>query len=399
MIIQPDYKQIDVLIDDLINFKIASYHKLRNFVYYDKDRFKNVSALSAFISRGILREKTLLRKVLSSENKNEKFVQEIFWRVYWQGWLESHTGIWKDYKKSIKYIENNKLNNFLNYQDAVNAKTPIKPFNEWVKILKKYGYLHNHERMWFASIWIHYLQIPWELGQKFFYENLIDGDVASNLLSWRWVAGLQTFGKKYIATEENINKYTNNRYLGFKLPEIKNISLKIEDKILNNIIGASIQNTYKNSCFLIMENNLNIDLFNKVKNDIDVLVLIKFKLKDIEKSKNVLEFQNSLCNAFLKNKFLNNKKKEKIEFYEFELPKDSNKVISLLKTKGIKNILYDYIRVGYEKDIFDTFLADLKKDTLIHNILDDFYNEAWQHCRKGFFKFKDQIPKLSKKFC
>ena len=63
----------------------------------------------------------------------------------------------------------------------------------------------------------------------------IDGDVASNLLSWRWVAGLQTFGKKYIATEENINKYTNNRYLGFKLPEIKNISLKIEDKIL--IIG------------------------------------------------------------------------------------------------------------------------------------------------------------------
>ena len=70
--------------------------------------------------------------------------------------------------------------------------------------------------MWFASIWIHYLQIPWELGQKFFYENLLDGDVASNLLSWRWVAGLQTLGKKYIATEENINKYTNNRYLGFK---------------------------------------------------------------------------------------------------------------------------------------------------------------------------------------
>ena len=148
-----------------------------------------------------------------------------------------------------------------------------------------------------------------------------------------------------------------------------------------------------------MENNLNIDLFNKVKNDIDIIVLIKFKLKDIEKSKNVLKFQNSLCNEFLNNTFLNNKDKDKIEYYEFELPKDSDKVISLMKTKGIKNILHDYIRVGYEKDIFDTFLADLEKDTLIHNILDDFYNEAWQHCRKGFFKFKDQIPKLSKKFC
>ena len=61
---------------------------------------------------------------------------------------------------------------------------------------------------------------------KVFYENLFDGDVASNLLSWRWVAGLQTKGKKYIATEENINKYTNNRYLGFKLPKVKKYTIK-----------------------------------------------------------------------------------------------------------------------------------------------------------------------------
>ena len=195
MIIQPDYKQINVLIDDLINFKISNYHKLRNFVYYGVNRYKNVSALSAFISRGVLREKTLLKKVISSANKNEKFIQEIFWRIYWQGWLESHKNIWKDYKQNIKHIENNKISSLINYQDAINGNTSIKPFNEWVKILKEYGYLHNHERMWFASIWIHYLQIPWELGQKFFYENLLDGDVASNLLSWRWVAGLQTLGK------------------------------------------------------------------------------------------------------------------------------------------------------------------------------------------------------------
>ena len=168
MIIQPDYKQINVLIDDLINFKISNYHKLRNFVYYGVNRYKNVSALSAFISRGVLREKTLLKKVISSANKNEKFIQEIFWRIYWQGWLESHKKIWKDYKQNIKHIENNKLSSLINYQDAINGNTSIKPFNEWVKILKEYGYLHNHERMWFASIWIHYLQIPWELGQKFF---------------------------------------------------------------------------------------------------------------------------------------------------------------------------------------------------------------------------------------
>ena len=69
MIIQPDYKQINVLIDDLINFKISNYHKLRNFVYYGVNRYKNVSALSAFISRGVLREKTLLKKLLVQQTK------------------------------------------------------------------------------------------------------------------------------------------------------------------------------------------------------------------------------------------------------------------------------------------------------------------------------------------
>jgi deoxyribodipyrimidine photo-lyase len=70
------------------------------------------------------------------------------------------------------------------------------------------GYLHNHARMWFASIWIFTLRLPWELGAAFFYEHLLDGDVASNTLSWRWVAGLQTRGKTYVAKADNIAFYT-----------------------------------------------------------------------------------------------------------------------------------------------------------------------------------------------
>ena len=96
---------------------------------------------------------------------------------------------------------------------------------------------------------------------------MLDGDVASNLLSWRWVAGLQTLGKKYIATEENINKYANNRYyLGFKLPkEVRNILLKNEDRILNSISASKFKEPYKNCAFVIMDNNLTIDLFKKIK--------------------------------------------------------------------------------------------------------------------------------------
>ncbi len=66
------------------------------------------------------------------------------------------------------------------------------------------GYLHNHARMWFASIWIFTLRLPWELGADFFLRHLLDGDPASNTLSWRWVGGMQTMGKTYLARADNI---------------------------------------------------------------------------------------------------------------------------------------------------------------------------------------------------
>ncbi len=392
MNIQPDYAQVEILLDKFINFKITDYDKLRNYVYYEKDRFKNISGLSAFISRGFLREKILLKRVISSGNKNEKFIQEIFWRVYWHGWLESYVNIWEKYKQDISFIKNQKLNNIPNYQDAVNGNTSIKPFDEWVKILKNEGYLHNHERMWFASIWIHYLGVPWQLGCNFFYENLLDGDVASNLLSWRWVAGLQTFGKKYIATELNINKYTYNRYLGFKLPKVKDITIKNEDKIINSITASKLEKKYENCALLIMENDLNLDLFNKLKFKIEFFILIKFNLSLVKKSENVVQFQKNLFKEFIKKKI-----DKKIKYYVFELPNENSEIFSFIKKNNIKNILYNYTRVGYEKDIFDKLLFKLKDDILIHNILDDFYYDSWQFCKKGFFKFKEKIPILLRK--
>jgi deoxyribodipyrimidine photo-lyase len=74
------------------------------------------------------------------------------------------------------------------------------------------GYLHNHARMWFASIWIFTLRLPWELGADFFLRHLLDGDPASNTLSWRWVGGIQTPGKTYLARPDNIARYTDGRF-------------------------------------------------------------------------------------------------------------------------------------------------------------------------------------------
>ena len=200
---------------------------------------------------------------------------------------------------------------------------------------------------------------------------------------------MQTLGKKYIATEENINKYTNNRYLGFKLPKVRNILLKNEDRILNSINASKFKEPYKNCAFVIMDNNLNLDLFKKVKSKINALILLKFNLKPIEKSKTVIKFQKGIYKEFVQKEI-----NEKIKYYEFQLPDENLKFISFLKNNKIKNLLMDYYRIGYEKDCFDDLISKIKDNILVHNILDRFYDQSWEHCQKGFFKFREKIPTL-----
>jgi deoxyribodipyrimidine photo-lyase len=98
------------------------------------------------------------------------------------------------------------------YETAINAKTGIDCFDTWVSELIETGYLHNHARMWFASIWIYTLELPWELGADFFYRHLLDGDPASNTCSWRWICGLHTTGKTYLARASNIEQFTQSRF-------------------------------------------------------------------------------------------------------------------------------------------------------------------------------------------
>ncbi len=390
MQINPTYFQVDELIEDLLAHKVKNYDKDRNYVYF-ADAFKNVSGLSAFISRGLLKEKQLLKKTLKSDIVNEKFIQEIFWRVYWQGWLENFSEIWSNYKIQISQIEKKEFKYNKNYLQALAGNTDIKPFDEWVYILKKDGYLHNHVRMWFASIWIHYLGIPWQLGQKFFYENLLDGDVSSNLLSWRWVAGVQTQGKKYIVTEHNINKFTLNRYKGLKLPNVVNNFIPPEERKKNEIKYSVLEKQYKKCALFIFENNLSSELLEKLRKNINVIVFIKFNITAVEKSNVVLSFQNQLSKEFIK-KNLNIENK----YFEIILPQESIKLINLIKSYKIENIVLEYLRIGYEKDIFMNWVLDLNKDIKINYILDSFYANSWQYCQKGFFKFKEKIPLLTK---
>ena len=145
----------------------------------------------------------------------EKFIQEVLWRGYFKGWLEHRPAVWLRYKQNVvKYVDQLETDAGLarRYETAIGAKTGIECFDAWARELVETGYLHNHARMWFASIWIYTLELPWELGADFFYRHLLDGDPASNTCSWRWICGLHTTGKTYLARAANIQKFTQFRF-------------------------------------------------------------------------------------------------------------------------------------------------------------------------------------------
>jgi deoxyribodipyrimidine photo-lyase len=177
----------------------------------------NVSGLSPYIRHRLINETEVLAAVLQQHGASgaSRFVQEVFWRSYFKGWLEHHPSVWRDYRAKVSgLIDSLGANPGLRkrYESALHATTGIECFDAWVTELTTTGYLQNHARMWFASIWIYTLGLPWQLGADFFYRHLLDADPASNTLSWRWVCGLHTKGKTYLARAANISRYTRGRF-------------------------------------------------------------------------------------------------------------------------------------------------------------------------------------------
>ncbi|MGL5117292.1 MAG: FAD-binding domain-containing protein, partial [Beijerinckiaceae bacterium] len=215
---------------DLIPTRTAGLARLAAFVpsagrhYADKrnsdlgpDDRANVSVLSPYIRHRLLTEEETLVTVLSGQSFNsaEKFVQEVFWRTYFKGHLETRPEIWRRYQANLglQLAAVEKGGGFAQaYRKATEGRTGIDAYDAWVAEVIETGYLHNHARMWFASIWIFTLKLPWELGADFLYRHFIDGDPASNTLSWRWVGGLHTRGKTYLARASNIHDHTGGRF-------------------------------------------------------------------------------------------------------------------------------------------------------------------------------------------
>ena len=193
-----------------------AYASNRNYDLGPLDR-SNISSLSPWIRHRAILEEEVVRETLKRHSllSAEKFTQEVFWRGYFKGWLEQRPGVWTQYCKDLEQLidELDRTSDLRGrYDDAICGQTGIDCLDTWAQELVDTGYLHNHARMWFASIWIFTLRLPWQLGADFFLRHLLDGDPASNTLSWRWVAGLHTKGKTYLARKNNIEKFTNGRF-------------------------------------------------------------------------------------------------------------------------------------------------------------------------------------------
>lgn len=180
---------------------------------FGPDAPSSVSKLSPYLRYRLLTELEVVTAVLTHHSlaAADRYVQEILWRTYWKGWLEMRPSVWTRFTEEL----DRQLESFSNAHTLAAAEsgtTGIDGFDDYARELVETGYIHNHARMWFASIWIFTLHLPWVLGADFFLRHLLDADAASNTLSWRWVAGLQTVGKSYLATAGNITRYTNGRF-------------------------------------------------------------------------------------------------------------------------------------------------------------------------------------------
>ena len=316
-----------------------------------------VSKLSPYVRRRLVSEAEVVAAVLSENSPQacEKFVQEVLWRTYWKGWLEMRPGIWRR-------------------------------FDDWARELVRTGYLHNHARMWFASIWIFTLRLPWALGADFFLRHLLDADPASNTLSWRWVAGLQTPGKTYLATTDNISRYTQGRFAPRDLAGQAIALVEPPPESPRPLPSAVCGDRYEDAVLLITDEDMSPEtVFPEKGRFACAVVAVDAGLLWGEKAR---EFAMSAgedasrrigaafgCPVALSTAL------------------NSETLISAAESAGARQIVTPYAPVGPVAERLDALSRELAGGGIKLKRVRRAWDETfWPYARKGFFAFKEQLP-------
>lgn len=191
-------KAIHARIDAL---DVTHYATSRNYID------GGVSKLSPYISRGVLSLPFIKDRILGRASPTEahRFIYELCWREYFQRiWFQHGDKIFSDFITTQTSANHSRMIDAL-----TNASTGIDAIDNQLHLLFETGYMHNHVRLYTASIACNIARAHWLEPARWMYYHLLDGDLASNMLSWQWVAG--TFSsKKYYCNQENINRYCNS---------------------------------------------------------------------------------------------------------------------------------------------------------------------------------------------
>jgi len=371
----------------------TSYTRNRNFEL-GAGQHKHVSQLSAYIKRRIITEEDVLKKVLSAHSLNEagKFIDEIFWRTYFKGWLESRPHIWMQYCADVHHLTH-ELQTQSGLCDrwaaACLGETGIDCFDAWAKELAETGYLHNHARMWFASIWVYTLQLPWQLGADFFLRHLLDGDAASNTLSWRWVVGLHSVGKTYLARAENIQRFTNGRFapkgLAQVAPPLNDTTSTMAPKIIDP------PNPYlegRKTGLLLHSDDLNIA---HLTHRSDCIASAAYRPVDagtmLVSSPKLLEFNNAALDAATKRW-----KPNLLNCCDVTTPEG---ILSWALENKLEQVVTPYAAVGNTSQMLEKCKHLLSNHGVqLTQVMREYDIISWPYATKGFFKFREKIPKI-----
>ena len=365
-----------------------SYRNKRNYDFGPSNH-NYVSQLSPFIRRRIISEVEVLKAILNKHSLSsaEKFVQEVFWRTYWKGWLEMRPAVWLDYQNDLSRLENQIMTQAgfrKSWEAACEGKTGIDCFDFWACELQETGYLHNHSRMWFASIWIFTLDLPWQLGADFFLRHLLDGDPASNTLSWRWVAGLQTQGKTYLARRDNILKFTNNRFDPIGLSSSAKALLGKPHPNLSILNLNNKPNSNLRTGLLIHNDDLDLSPVIQGLNIVSTIAVNNLnKISPWSCANSLQTFTNSLIED------VSIRFKDKVNV--IKMNSNVNEIADWYQDNKLEQIVVSYAAIGPDA----TFIKELTKFGLnVVQIAKEYDQKAWPYATHGFFRFKEKIPAL-----
>ncbi|QIE41821.1 DNA photolyase [Rhodobacteraceae bacterium SC52] len=360
-----------------------------------------VSRLSPYIRHRLLSEQEVLTAALSrfSLSSAEKFVQEVYWRTYWKGWLEMRPGVWSQYREGLRAARDKLATQSgmrADWEAACRGETGIDCFDAWANELSTTGYLHNHARMWFASIWIFTLRLPWELGADLFLRQLLDGDPASNTLGWRWVAGIQTPGKTYLARADNIARYTEGRFN--PVGQLASTADPVDAPIVPQRGPAPAGETpdpARATGWLLTEEDM-LASFTPLPSETPNAAPPAFVL-DCTANRSPLAVA-PLVTRFVKGALDDAISRHQNRFGSITYAEGkpvAEQVLDWAKREGITQIAMPFVPVGAASDEISTLKPKLDAANIrLVPLMRPYDAECWPHATHGFFKFKENIPKF-----